>query len=118
MSEVTIYNEMLGKIFTNVCRDEDTIIFIGTDGKNYKFYHEQDCCEDVHIDDIIGDLHDLLGYPIIEAEEVITYATEDWGSVTHTWYKFATTKGCVTVKWHGSSNGYYSESVNFAIYEQ
>lgn len=117
MSEVTIYKEMLGKIFTNVCQDEDTLIFIDTEGKNYKFYHEQDCCEDVHIDDIIGDLHDLLGYPILEAEEVITYGTKPGDYGTYTWYKFATIKGCVTVKWYGLSNGYYSETVNFVIYE-
>lgn len=39
------------------------------------------------------------------------------GSETKTFYWFRTEKGEVTIRWYGSSNGYYSESVNFVHVE-
>lgn len=87
-----------------------------SDGSSIRFYHEQDCCEHVAIDQIDGDIYDLVGSPILMAEEVTQEAPSDndYGDTgTWTFYKFATAKGYVTVRWLGSSNGYYSESVSW-----
>src|SRR5690625_1026902 len=108
-------NVLLGKTIEIIRNnDNEELIFDTTSGESYKMYHEQDCCESVYIEEIIGNLDDLLGSPITMAEEVVQDGEgSDWGTSTWTFYKFATNKGYVTIRWLGESNGYYSESVSF-----
>jgi hypothetical protein len=95
----------------------DELFFYTADGDRYKMYHDQDCCESVYIEDVIGDLDDLIGSPITMAEDVVTRGRVRSGllmkAATWTFYKFATNQGYVTLRWLGTSNGYYSESVSF-----
>jgi hypothetical protein len=115
-------NDLIGKTMVAVTnRADEEIVFEVDDGKTYKLYHSQDCCESVHVEDVCGDLADLTGTPIVEAEEVTgeTAQPDGWkpgeycDSYTWTFYKFRTAKGAVTIRWFGESNGYYSESVDF-----
>ena len=108
--------DMVGKVFTSVTQDGREMVF-ANDTEKFKFYHYQDCCESVYIESVVGDLSDLVGEPLLIAEEVsgeIPEAKEgEYGeSRSWTFYKFATRKGYVDVRWLGESNGYYSESVD------
>lgn len=121
MGEDREVSDLIGQTLTKIefSADKDEILFHTSDGKKYRMYHWQDCCEDVSIDDINGNLDDLIGTPIVMAEESTNSDNpkgdydEHWGTFTWTFYKFATTKGYVTFRWYGESNGYYSESVDF-----
>lgn len=111
---------MLGRVFVRVSGgvDEEEMVFECEDGTKFVFYHEQDCCENVHIADVVGDLQDLVGEPLMLAEEVSNAdgpEPEYSESYTWTYYKFATRKGYVDVRWLGESNGYYSESVDLRV---
>lgn len=117
---------LINKTLSSIKRTGDIEIeFITTGGEVYKMFHYQDCCEYVSIEDIAGDLDDLVGEPILQAEEVTnsdnpkseTIDESVYQDESHTWtfYKLATIKGSVTIRWYGSSNGYYSEGVDFAL---
>lgn len=110
------FEDLVGKTLTEIngkvgC---EQITFKTKDGWLGRLFHYQDCCEWVRVEDITGDLEDLVGSPIIMAEEV---TSTDFGKVCEhtmwTFYKMATSKGYVTIRWRGDSNGYYGVSVNF-----
>lgn len=125
-------NELKGKVFTSVegKKGSNEIVFTVSprtsteSDEQYIMAHRQDCCESVWIEEIIGDLSDLVGSEILEAEEVsnkdeppperyLPDPEDEWdsGPESYTWtfYKLGTMKGHVTIRWYGTSNGYYSE---------
>jgi hypothetical protein len=91
----------------------EAFLMVMDNGKRYGFYHMQDCCETVEIEDVVGDIADLIGSPLVRAEERSQKDDNACESGTWTFYELATNKGSVTIRWYGSSNGYYSESVDF-----
>lgn len=127
---------LVGKTLTSAAKvADDRIEFECDDGSQYALWHSQDCCEGVEIESISGDLEDLVGTPIMVAEERTNddgvlpedivaaraaEATKDSGYVytpeseTWTFYTLRTIKGTVDIRWHGTSNGYYSERVDFS----
>lgn len=115
--------QMLGRVFVRVegSVGDGEMTFVRDDGVRFVFHHFQNCCEHVRIEDIVGDLQDLVGEPLLVAEESHGETPADhkfeWEPESYTWtfYKFATRLGYVDVRWLGESNGYYGESVDLSV---
>lgn len=121
-------SDLQGKILHSVeyRKPNEEIHFVTDDGYRFIMHHSQDCCEDVGVEEIVGDLQNLVRTPIVLAEDVSSEAPkvckgynpdpeESWSnneSFTWTFYRFRTIKGDVDIRWYGSSNGYYSERVD------
>lgn len=120
-------SELVGKTITRIegKSGDYELRFWTNDGQEYLMHHEQACCETVTLEDVVGDLNDLIGSPIVKAEEATSNEnppdakpeTLEWqDSYTWTFYHLATIRGTVTLRWYGESNGYYSEDVELVRY--
>ena len=117
-----VMQELIGKVITKIKLDgvdldecgeiteNEEVLFYCSDSTIYKMYHEQDCCEYVRLYDVSGDMGLLIDSAITMAEKA---TSEGMFDSTWTFYKFATVKGYVTLRWLGESSGYYSEEVDF-----
>lgn len=140
IEKINFSNCLKNKVLKKIKNNNNTeLVFTTEDGDVYKLYHCQDCCEYVEIIDICGDLEDLIGHPLLEVleasnkdleklekiiidpiefiidklENPIKKELDSDVSCTWTFYKIRTIKGGVTIRWQGTSNGYYSEAVDF-----
>jgi hypothetical protein len=97
----------------------EDVTFTMADGAKYRMYHSQDCCESVSVEDVNGDVADLIGSTITLAEKATSsenpegVTPEYQDSFTWTFYRLATAKGFVVIRWYGESNGYYGEEAYF-----
>lgn len=134
-SEVVLYKVIKGKVI-------DRIVGYDTEGNMHDgrilpgdrkfefegkwgrlvFYHAQDYCEFVRVEEVIGDINDLIGSTVIEAESIsggeeMNAVVEGLNrmldeSYTWTFYKFGTMKGFVTIRWLSESSEGYSHNVS------
>ena len=113
------FEDLRGRVLYKVKKiSDDELRFYLTEDHYVRMHHNQDCCESVTIVDIVGDLEDLVGTPLLVVEERVSKDNEDgngYDSSTLTYYSFRTIKGSVDIRWYGTSNGYYSESVDIEI---
>lgn len=95
------------------------VFFHSVDGGVFCMHSGEDdgCEEAVWLEEVHGDVEDLVGVPILKA-----YAdTVHWNmflnqntrqsSLRATFYRLSTIKGTVTFRWLGTSNGFYAEEV-------
>lgn len=108
---------------TGMTEDSQEVHLVTTCNRTFTLQHIQDCCELVRLYEVVGDVNDLLDEPLLVAEEV---SSEDSGFVPPedldvvddpdctkwTFYRLATRKGYVVLRWLGESNGYYCMAVS------
>jgi hypothetical protein len=106
-------NDLVGQVFRLVEVLGDSVWFRGAgDMGGAVLYHEQNCCENVYLAEVSGDLTALEGTPIRSAAQATEPYPEADVSGTVTTFTFGSDKGRVTLKWIGTSNGYYTEGVD------
>lgn len=118
------FEDLKGRVILRIDQnaDDSELVFHMENGEVYVMHHTQDCCESVTLEDVCGDFEDVCLWPLHVAEErTVGHGDVQQGdplhtdgeSYTWTFYELATIKGSVTLRWYGTSNGYYSESVSF-----
>ena len=118
---------LIGKVIVFIKEESDGLTFITNDNTKYVLCgddgYPNDC--EVWLESVVGDLQDLVGSPLLVAQEVSGQTVADSDkqldmsleknrkhaeySQNWTFYKFATIKGYVDLRFCGESNGYYSE---------
>lgn len=113
-------SELVGKtvVKLDITTRRDEVRFLCSDKTAYELFHETECCEQVFLEDINGEISWLVGVPILMADESRgdTGCEKDRDTNPHyrwTFYRFATRKGYVDLRFLGTSNGYYSEEMTF-----
>ena len=122
---IALTTDNKGNLVECVVGAETEVLILKTaSGDYYRLYHEVDECDhDAWLEDVTGDMDDLLNSPIITAYEssssndaapIIPPPNDRMHDDSWTWtfYRIQTAKGCITMRWYGTSNGYYSESVD------
>ena len=116
------FGDLTGKVITGIMvvklDDGRDVMYIKLAGYPdvYIMHHKQECCECVELEDICGDLDDIINTPILHAD--VCSSPDDNDSSDEelemwTFYNIGTIRGSVTLRWLGTSNGYYSMEVTF-----
>ncbi len=132
--------ERSSDIFNDYFYPNEKILFHFDDDVTLVLTHEQNCCEDVTLEDVVGDLNDLVGHPLLVSELRTTYEAEEARGLdeilelvklddvecikrtfasaeAYEWafYEFRNIKASVTLRYVGESTGYYSTDVGFFV---
>jgi len=93
--------------------DNEELLF-HTDRGTFRFYHQQDCCESVVLEDTGGDIDEFRGR-INRAEVSTNSGNSAHGHETWTFYRMDSKYGFLCLRWRGESNGYYSEEITVEL---
>ena len=119
MACATSICDLIGKRIATIENVGGSLVF-NTTGGCYVMNPDADDESRIWLEDICGDVNDVIGPTIVFAEEI---SNSEWpGDVpkefcyetcTWTFYRIATQNGMIIIRWCGTSNGYNSEAVKF-----
>lgn len=117
------WHDLIGQTITEISAPiGDAEILIRTAQGGIRAFHEVDCCESVDLMRVDGDVETLIGGVVTMAEDDTGCVPPDWAekayegeSVTWTKLTLGTASGSVHFWVCGSSNGYYSETLEFEL---
>lgn len=118
MEKIVAVTALEGEVLIEVTGLEsgsELAVLRAASGRVFEMRHRQDCCEHVRLEEIHGDLSDLIGAVVLSAEESTNTDNpppENPDSWTWTFYRIQTDRGPVVLRWLGESNGYYGEGVD------
>lgn len=109
-------DEFVGEVPVSITGCEpgsEDVCFTMKSGKVIRMIHHSECCESVSVEEVIGcDPQDLVGHEILSASEDSNEKTSEFGDEEQwTFYNIRSHGGTMTIRWYGTSNGYYSTSV-------
>lgn len=102
------FNVLEGKVISDVTYidTESAIYFTTNKNTQYVLKHVNECCEEVDLVDISGDLISLLGNKILKAEKVMNSENKPLSNLqnfyTWTYFKLASRGGYITISYFGT----------------
>lgn len=104
------FDELIGKTLIKIEKFADSLQFITSDNDWYAIFNME--LSSAEIEDVCGDLGDLLSTPILVSERVDEKIEYDGDTETQwSFLKFSTIKGSVTIRFYEESSPYYSASM-------
>ena len=103
---------LVGEVLSHVDESDGDLLLTTQSGRQIRFYHDQECCESVYIEDQDGEWHELIGKVLTNVSESSDFSDDDLDCVQKTEFAFTADDTTVVSKWHGESNGYYSTDVS------
>lgn len=82
MCHIVPFETLKGHSLTEITKEngigyDERIRFVSQSGDVFLMYHEQDCCESVYLEDVTGEFDDLIGHPLLIANETSNYKSAD-----------------------------------------
>jgi hypothetical protein len=119
MSQVFTYDMLIGKVVSRIERlvQSDEVHFYLDSGEVLRMWHYQACCEEVVLESVDTELSEVEG-TIKRFEETTLEVSSDEQWTSATFYNITIGSTMFNMRWYGSSNGYYSESVDLNLYSK